>query len=118
MRTASSSRPTLHILSIGAGQLVAASLLLGTKQQGHDRSVPHVLEALSVERKEGWFPMLGENHHCGEERESLCAWLFCFHSCPRCLQQFTLGMAEMRRLLLVLLYITRSSATECDFFLS
>ncbi|KAK2488963.1 hypothetical protein MC885_004785 [Smutsia gigantea] len=37
--------------------------------------------------------------------------MFCFHSCPWCLLQFTLGMGEMRGLLLVLLYVTHSSAS-------
>ncbi|KAG8524317.1 Inactive serine protease 54 [Galemys pyrenaicus] len=37
-------------------------------------------------------------------------------SCPWCLLQFSLGMVEMRGMLLVLLYISHSSASECASF--
>lgn len=107
---------TSHWLNIGAGQLVLASLLLGTKEQGPDRSDSRVLEVLRVERQgtgtliqgSGWgmSPPWG-----GEERPG--AQHFCIHSCPWCLLRLSLGMAAMRRALLLLLYVSHASASEC-----
>ena len=39
--------------------------------------------------------------------------LFCVHSCPWCLLRLSLGMAAMRGTLLVLLYVSHASASEC-----
>lgn len=59
-RAASSPWATLPILRISAlGSLSQSSSLHGTKQLGRDRSVSHVLEALSVERKERGHPTPG-----------------------------------------------------------
>lgn len=59
-RAAPSPWATLPILRISAlGSLSQSSSLHGTKQLGRDRSVSHVLEALSVERKERGHPTPG-----------------------------------------------------------
>lgn len=52
-------RLTSHWLNIRAGQLVLASLLLGTKEQGPNRSDSRVSEVLWVERQGTGTPIWG-----------------------------------------------------------
>ena len=107
---------TSHWLNIGARQLVLASLLLGTKEQGPDRSDSRVSEVLRVEMQGTGTLIRGSGggcHHLGEERKRPGARHFCVHSCPWCLLRLSLGMAAMRRALLLLLYVSHASASEC-----
>ena len=107
---------TSHWLNIGARQLVLASLLLGTKEQGPDRSDSRVSEVLRVEMQGTGTLIRGSGggcHHLGEERKRPGARHFCVHSCPWCLLRLSLGMAAMRRTLLLLLYVSHASASEC-----
>lgn len=72
---------TSHWLKIGAGQLVLASLLLGTKEQGPDRSDSRVSEVLRVERQGTGTPIRGwewgTSPPWGEEEKARRSALLC-----------------------------------------